>query len=273
MTQITEPGLYPDIKEEPVMTEETKSQDIVAAESRQVAAHSEALSPLQVINNALSAGVNSDTMRALMQMQNEYEDRKARKAYVRAMAAFKKGCPKIYKNRKVSFENRDGKKTEYTHATLDHIVETVCPVMSEFGLSHTWETEQLEGGLIRVTCIVTHEEGHSEHTTLQSGRDDSGGKNNIQAVGSAVMYLQRYTFLAATGLAAQDMDDDGAAIPSMRVTSDEAEQLTSILMDKGGVSAVNNFKAKFKVDHLGQIPAARFNDAMRAAKAMQGIPK
>lgn len=65
--------------------------------------------------------------------------------------------------------------------------------------------------MIKVTCIITHEAGHSTSTSLQSGRDDSGGKNNIQALGSAVKYLQRYTFISATGLAAQEMDDDGHA--------------------------------------------------------------
>ena len=39
--------------------------------------------------------------------------------------------------------------------------------------------------------------------------DTSGGKNNIQAMGSAVSYLERYTLLAITGLSTKEMDDDG----------------------------------------------------------------
>jgi hypothetical protein len=38
----------------------------------------------------------------------------------------------------------------------------------------------------------------------------SGSKNAIQAIGSAVTYLQRYTLLSATGLAAKNGDNDGA---------------------------------------------------------------
>lgn len=65
--------------------------------------------------------------------------------------------------------------------------------------------------MIRVTCVLTHSRGHSERVWLQAARDDSGNKNSIQAVGSTVTYLQRYTLLAATGMAVQDQrDDDGA---------------------------------------------------------------
>jgi hypothetical protein len=45
---------------------------------------------------------------------------------------------------------------------------------------------------------------------LTSGPDTSGSKNPIQALGSAVSYLQRYTLLSLAGLATEDQDDDGA---------------------------------------------------------------
>ena len=51
--------------------------------------------------------------------------------------------------------------------------------------------------------------GHSEETTLKAPPDTSGSKNSIQAIGSTVTYLERYTLLAATGMAAAGMDNDG----------------------------------------------------------------
>jgi hypothetical protein len=53
--------------------------------------------------------------------------------------------------------------------------------------------------------------GHSEETTLRAIPDTSGSKNSIQAIGSTVTYLQRYTLLAAVGMAAAGMDNDGRA--------------------------------------------------------------
>ena len=54
--------------------------------------------------------------------------------------------------------------------------------------------------------------------TMAAGPDGSGGKNAIQAIGSTVSYLERYTLLAATGLATEDQDDDGRGanpVPTM----------------------------------------------------------
>ena len=47
---------------------------------------------------------------------------------------------------------------------------------------------------------------------MQSLPDTSGSKNSIQAISSAVTYLQRYTLLAATGLSTSELgnlDNDG----------------------------------------------------------------
>ncbi len=60
-----------------------------------------------------------------------------------------------------------------------------------------------------MTCILTHELTHSERTSLTAKPDQSGKKNPIQAIASTVSYLQKYTLLAITGLAAQGMDTDG----------------------------------------------------------------
>jgi hypothetical protein len=64
--------------------------------------------------------------------------------------------------------------------------------------------------------------GHSERTPLEASPDASGGKNGIQAVGSTVTYLQRYTLLSATGMAVQDQDDDGRG--GKRMPEAEVEQ-------------------------------------------------
>ncbi len=77
--------------------------------------------------------------------------------------------------------------------------------LAAHGFSHRWDTKQADGR-IEVSCILTHNLGHSESTTLEASPDSSGKKNAIQQVASTVTYLQRYTLLAACGLATKDMD-------------------------------------------------------------------
>jgi hypothetical protein len=85
-------------------------------------------------------------------------------------------------------------------------------------LAHRWEIKQGQGGLIEVTCVLMHERGHQERVTLTGMPDSSGKKNAIQQTGSTVTYLQRYTLMAATGVASVDQDDDGGG------PADEADQ-------------------------------------------------
>ena len=98
--------------------------------------------------------------------------------------------------------------THYSHATLDEVSGKITTALSAVGISHKWAVEQADGQ-ISVSCILTHSQGHSEATTLRAGADTSGSKNAIQAIVSAVTYLQRYTLLAATGLAVAGSDNDG----------------------------------------------------------------
>lgn len=161
--------------------------------------------PATLLAMAVQQGADLERLEKLMDLQVRWEANEARKAFVAAMNAFKANPPELLKNKHVEFGT-----TKYDHASLDHVTSAIGEGLSAYGLSHRWKTEQLEGGTIRVTCVITHAMGHSESTTLQANADQSGGKNNIQAIGSTVTYLERYTLLAATGLAAKGMDNDGA---------------------------------------------------------------
>jgi len=153
-------------------------------------------------------GADVDKLAKLMDLQERWEANEARKAYAAAMVAFKADPPRIFKNASVDFTSAKG-RTHYKHATLDNVSELIAAGLQKVGISARWETEQQEGGQIKVTCILTHVLGHSERVWLQAGRDDSGNKNSIQAVVSTVTYLERQTLLSATGMAVKNTDDDG----------------------------------------------------------------
>jgi hypothetical protein len=155
------------------------------------------------------SNIDVDKLAKLLEVQIAWEANEAKKAYVEAMAAFKANPPKIIKNRHVKFETRTGGVTEYCHASLDKVTATISEALSRHGLTAAWVTGQADGQ-VTVTCRITHIFGHSEETSLTSAPDNSGSKNPIQAIGSAVSYLQRYTLLALTGLATEGQDDDGA---------------------------------------------------------------
>lgn len=163
--------------------------------------------PMALLSMAVAQGAPLDQMERLMALQERWEANEARKAFVQAMTTFKRNPPSIVKDKLVSFG-----QTKYKHAELDQVSGVIGKALSEVGISHRWVTEQNDGR-IRVTCVLTHELGHSESVTLEAPPDTSGQKNSIQGIASAVTYLERYTLLAATGVATGE-DTDGRA-PAM----------------------------------------------------------
>lgn len=166
------------------------------------------ITPMMLLQSAQTSNASIQQMQQLMELQIRWEANEARKAYNEAMADFKSENVIVYKRCEVGYRNKDGSFTGYKHANLGDIVSAVSPVLSRYGLSHSWETSQ-DGSGVQVTCKISHRMGHSESVTLSAAADVSGKKNSIQAVGSTVTYLQRYTLISILGLAVHDMDDDG----------------------------------------------------------------
>lgn len=161
---------------------------------------------MQIISRAASdPAYDVEKLKALLAVKREWEQDEARKAFVVALNAFKAAPPQVLKDKTVSF---GAGKTAYKHAGLDTTSELIGAALATHGISHRWDVKQ-EGANISVTCILTHALGHSEQVSMTAQADSSGSKNSIQAVGSTVSYLQRYTLFAASGIAPKNVDDDG----------------------------------------------------------------
>jgi hypothetical protein len=171
--------------------------------------------PLSMAMQAMKAGMSIADMKGLLELQKDWEANEARKAYVADMAEFKKNPPDIFKRKQVNFTTRDGDITSYQHATIGDVTSLTVEGLAKHGFSHRWDPKQQDGKVV-VTCILTHRMGHSESTTLEAAPDASGKKNSIQQMASSVTYLERYTLLAAAGLATKDMEDDDGLAASDR---------------------------------------------------------
>lgn len=189
--------------------------DIVSLQEQNKAAlaaqsPSGALTPPDMLRMMVEKGTtdNVEVLERMMAMQERWEENEAKKAYVMAKSAFMAECPVIEKDKHVQYETRSGQVTDYKHASLSGAIEQIKPLLAKHGLSHSWVTKQSEGA-VQVTCCVTHIMGHQECTSLSGGADNSGGKNSIQAIGSTVSYLQRYTLFSILGLSSDTLDDDG----------------------------------------------------------------
>lgn len=210
---------------------------------------------LSLLELAIEKNLDLDKLKQFMDLRDRYQAEKAKTAFVAAMNAFKRNPPNIV---------RDRPSEHGRYAGLDTICKAVMGALSEQGISHRWEYDQKGPDWIDVTCILTHESGHSERTKMGGPPDAAGPKGNatknpIQALASTRTYLERYTLLGAVGLeSAYDDDGNGGELTNGELT----EQLEYI----DNASTPDELKRLYKVAYemfeanpaaLKQIIAAR----------------
>jgi hypothetical protein len=218
-------------------------------------ASSGALTPMDMLSHAVERGADLDMIEKLMNLQERWEASQARKAFDESISAAKADIPPIERTGKGHNDKR--------YATFAAIARVVDPIISQHGLSYRFRTTQ--GDRISVTCILSHKSGHFEETTLSGPPDASGSKNAIQAIGSTLTYLQRYSLVQMLGLAAADDDDGKASHGGATITEDQAADLVALADDVGADRA--KFCKYFKVESFSALPASRFQAAVDALNA------
>jgi len=179
--------------------------------------------PMVMVQSALERGMDADQIQRFMDLADRHEAKQAKREFDEAMNRFREQCPVIVKN-------ADGHNTKY--AKLSSAIAAIREPLSDNGLSHSWRTEQADG-VITVSCVVSHVGGHSEKTSLSSAPDNSGGKNSIQAIGSTVSYLERYTLFAILGIASSDQDDDGIGSSATYIGEDQMADIVGLMDELG----------------------------------------
>lgn len=229
-----------------------------AAQAKQkltLAPASTALTPMEMLDRAVQSGAPVETLDKLMNLHERWEKNQARKAFDNAVAEAKAQIKPVVKNR----EGHNSKR----YADFAAIAMAVEPILSDHGLSFRFRST--EGERINVTCVLSHRDGHYEETTLSGPADTTGNKNAIQAIGSTLTYLQRYSLVQMLGLAVADDDDGYKGGAGKTITEAQAIELIDLC------EAVGADRGKFlkylKVESLNDLPAAKFIDAKAALEA------
>lgn len=225
---------------------------------------------ISLLEAAINKGASVEQLEKLLALQERWEANEARKQYFDAFTLFQSELMTV---------ERTSKHKQYgSYASLGEIAETIREPLKAAGLSYRFDIAD-EAGAIMVRCIVSHRGGHSEATAMSAQADNSGSKNNIQARGSAVTYLQRYTLVGALGIAIADADDDGeqggekeqgkrppakqsfANKPVQLLTKGEEDKLREAIAEAGIDESV--FCEKVKINTLSSLPQARLAGAIK----------
>lgn len=182
-------------------------------------------SPMQLIESAINSGADIEKLERLMDLQERWESSNARKAFFAALSKFNAECPTIVKKKKAH---------NSMYAPLGDIHAQIKSTLVSCGLSFRFEQDHSSG--IEVTCLVSHELGHTEKATMKANADTSGSKSAIQAMASTVTYLMRYTLCSALGITTADEDMDGRIDNGLLISAEQERFLLEKLCtldDKG----------------------------------------
>lgn len=189
-------------------------------------------------------------------------------AYARAFFEVKSMLPMIEKGGKITFKDKNGLERISPFARLEDIEPALRPLLNENGLFDSYSSEYLPNvGTIGIV-IITHRDGHSkEYKTLPLPLDTSGSKNNLQAGGSTMSYIQRYALKAAFGIVTKGEDNDGAGDLSP-INKEQLQKLNDLIdecVQKTGeerAGMIKRMNTHFEVDSLHCLHAKNFDNAV-----------
>ena len=231
--------------------------------------------PLRVYNNSASLidiisravanpAMDVAKMQALLNMHETLAAREAEQAFNAAMREAQSQM------RRVTTDARnDSTRSRYaTYAALDTAVRQIYV---EHGFSLSFNTgEPRRENEIKVTCAVSHQDGHTRPYALDMPADGKGAKGGdvmtrTHATGSALSYGKRYLLILIFNITTTDKsDDDGNAAGSTDNGGRISEAQTIKLKEMIDTARADTVKLclHFNVETLSELPAKAFPRAL-----------
>ena len=211
--------------------------------------------PIDLVAMALSQGAGPEQVTQLIELVKFHDSREAVKAYNAAFTAAQAEFPAIA---------RTATAHNSRYAPYHKIVEEVRPVLDEYGLSFHHEiVRDPTTGSLAVSAVIAHRGGHEQRATLVADPDTSGNKNDIQALGSSVTYLKRYTLEAALGIVTTD-DDTDANAQAQAISEEQIQDIVGRLeqLPKSTQDAFIRWLDRRGVKELSAIPQKMFGEVI-----------
>ncbi len=238
-----------------IITKETQTPEI--ADSTAI---------IQVIERAaLDPNVDIEKMERLLAMQERIMDRNA-------VQAFNSALQKAQSEMVPVVRDAENKQTSSKYAKLETISDKINPFIHGNGFSTSFGTDVSPiDAHYRITCMLSHVEGHSRNYFVDVPTDMVGLKGNANKTathgfGSTMSYGRRYLKVLMFDISITDKDDDGNAA-SGTITEEQARDIESRLEAMGADKIA--FCKHMKVGSIPTIPAAQYGKADNAIRAKE----
>jgi hypothetical protein len=166
---------------------------------------------------ALDPGAGVEKLQRMIAMYERLKAKEAELAYNAAKGRILKKLAgiKIVKNRSAVNEIDNAKPQKGTYeafryAPLEEIDRHLRPLLTKENMDLSYSDEPAKGGGLRIRGRLKHlPGGYYEDSCLSAPPDTTGGKSNVQAVGSTNSFLRRYVACNIFNIVVVGDDDDG----------------------------------------------------------------
>lgn len=258
--------LFPEF--EPAATTEVTvvpEQPVVMAPATPVATSESASAAVMamIAQAASDPRVDPAKMRELLELRREVVKDEAAIEARRAYSRVCRKMPRITKHGAIDF----GKGQKPIHyAKWEDVVDAIRPIYEAEEFTLSFDTRERVGGGLVVTAKLEHDNGHVITSEFPVPLDTSGGKQNIQGMGSSGSYGQRYATKNLFNLIFEGEDDDGKQGAVSFITKEQTEQISALVEEVGADPAVF-LRWVFGDElphHYAEIPADRFVKVLNA---------
>lgn len=204
---------------------------------------------------------NINIIERLLTLLAAIETQKTKREFYISMAITQSQLPKIIKNAK-------NDQTRSRYATIENVIDAIVPIASNNGFSISFgNAESNIPSHYKIICDIDHIGGFSKKYDIDLPADATGikgvsNKTNLHAHASTISYGRRYLLMMIFNIATTDDDDGNAASrPAPVISEHQLRDLQSLIAD------VNQDHTAFirwaQIDHISEMPASLFDEAMR----------
>jgi hypothetical protein len=219
----------------------------------------------------------ADHLQRALDFQKEVMAHQAEIDFLEAKARIKKKLAsiRIVKSKSVLYDieknnPKAGQAEAFRYAPLEEIDKHLAPLLAAEGmdLTYTNKPRQGDGGGAVIVGKLRHVKGYFEESEMSLPLDTSGGKSNIQAMGSTNAYGRRYVACNLFNIVVIGDDDNGTG-----GTIDEAQvaAIRSLLQETG--SDQTKFLKYLKAPTIEEIPYRSYPKAMSALEEKRAKEK
>ena len=232
---------------------------------------------------AKNPAVDVAKMQALMDVHERIMDKQNRIAYNQALARVQAKMKPIQRKGSVKYDNEKGNKAAgqseaFKFARYEDIDAVIRPIYQAEGFAISFNTKWGESGAT-IYGTLSHIDGHAETVEMRLPLDASGGKNNLQGMGSTLSYGKRYIIGMFFNIVTVAEDTDGV-IPDAAMDTEKAAELDTLLREREKLVSEENrknvrprFLKAFGVDKIENLKENQYQEAKTAIMSIGGKPQ